>query len=136
MTTQPPTTPAGAGAGDANAAITTLTLNYWLSVFFSWIPALIFFFTEKGKSSLIDAHNRANLNFQIVRTIVAFAFIIPNIFGGIPAIGWIFSVLLSLVLWVLTILLFVFAIIAAVKGPEEARAGREYKYPFNIEFIK
>lgn len=66
MTTQPPAQP----AANPEQGYTTLTLNYWLSVFFSWIPALIFYFVEKGKNSVIDEHNRVNLNFQLVRTIV------------------------------------------------------------------
>lgn len=133
MTTQPPTQQ----AADPNAVFGTLTLNYWLSVFFTWLPALIFFLVEKGKNPTVDTHNRQNLNFQILRTIVGVATgLIPFILAMIPYIGWIISGILGFVLWVGSIVLFVFAIIAAVKGPEEARAGREYKYPFNIEFVK
>jgi uncharacterized Tic20 family protein len=128
MTAQPPVSQPPAG-GDPNSAFTMVTLNYWLSVFFIWVPALIFFLVEKGKNSTIDAHNRANLNFQILRTIVLVA---GSILGAIPYLGWLFG----LVLWAASVVLFVFAIIAAVKGPEEARAGREYKYPFNVEFVK
>lgn len=136
MTTQPPTQQP-AGAADPNAAITTLTLNYWLSVFFTWIPALIFFFIDRGKNATVDAHNRANLNFQLVRTIVYVATgIIPMVLGLIPYLGGILGGLVGFVLWAASIVLFVFAIIAAVKGPQEARAGREYKYPFNIDFVK
>lgn len=136
MTTQPPTQQP-AEAAYPNAAITTLTLNYWLSVFFTWIPALIFFFIDRGKNATVDAHNRANLNFQLVRTIVYVATgIIPMVLGLIPYLGGILGGLVGFVLWAASIVLFVFAIIAAVKGPQEARAGREYKYPFNIDFVK
>lgn len=132
MTTQPPAQP----ASNPDQGFTTLTLNYWLSVFFTWIPALIFFLVEKGKNPVIDEHNRANLNFQLVRTIASVAFIVPSILGLIPYIGWFISLILTLALWVVSIVLFIFAIIAAVKGPEEARAGRQYKYPFNLELVK
>lgn len=133
MTTQPPAQP----AANPEQGYTTLTLNYWLSVFFSWIPALIFYFVEKGKNSVIDEHNRVNLNFQLVRTIVGVAAaIIPTILGWIPFIGWFLALIVGLALWVASIVLFVFAIIAAVKAPEEARAGRIYKFPFNLELVK
>lgn len=136
MTTEP-ANPQPAGNADPNAAITTLTLNYWLSVFFTWIPALIFFFVERGKNATVDAHNRANLNFQLVRTLVGIATgLIPTILGLIPYLGGLLGGLIGFVLWAASIVLFVFAIIAAVKGPEEARAAREYKYPFNIDFVK
>jgi len=128
MTNEPPVSQP-AGAAGSSSPFTLLTINYWLSVFFTWIPALIFFLVARGKNSNIDAHNRANLNFQILRTIVIFA---GSILGSIPLIGGLFS----LVFWLASAVLFVFAIIAAVKGPKEAQAGREYRYPFNIEFVK
>lgn len=133
MTTQPPAQP----SSSPEQAINTLTLNYWLSVFFAWIPALIFYFVEKGKNPVIDEHNRVNLNFQLVRTIVGVAAaIIPTIFGAIPFVGWVLSLILGLAFWVVYIVLFVFAIIAAVKAPDEARAGRPYKFPFNLDMVK
>ena len=88
-----------------------------------------FFLVEKGKNSNIDAHNRANLNFQILRTIVLVA---GSILGAIPYLGWLFTT----VLWAASVVLFVFAIIAAVKGPQEAKAGRGYTSPFTVEFVK
>lgn len=106
-----------------------LILNYWLSVFFTWLPALIFYLIERGKNATVDTHNAATLNFQILRTIVVIA---ATIIAAIPYIGW----LIALVLWIGSIVLFVFAIIAAIKGPEDARAGRAYSYPFNIPLVK
>ena len=95
MTTQPPAQP----AANPEQGYTTLTLNYWLSVFFSWIPALIFYFVEKGKNSVIDEHNRVNLNFQLVRTIVGVAAaIIPTVLGWIPFIGWFLALIVGLAL--------------------------------------
>lgn len=135
MTTQPPVPESGSTAG-SNQALNNLAINYWLSAFFAWIPALIFYYVDKGKNPIVDAHNRANLNFQLVRTIVVFAFVIPEMLGVVPFIGWLLVILLNLALWGASIALFVFAIMAAMKAPEEARAGREYKYPFNIEFVK
>lgn len=99
----------------------TVSLNYWLSVFFSWIPALIFFLTEKGKNGLADEFHKQNMNFSIVRIIV-------GVLSLIPYIGIIF-VLASLAL-------FIFHIIAAVEAPKAFRSGQPYKFVFNIPFIK
>lgn len=106
----------------AEAAANTLTLNYWLSVFFSWIPALIFFLTEKDKHALMDDHLKENMNFQITRVIAGAVTIVP-------VIGWLVGGIASIVL-------FVFAIIAALKAPDEFRAGRSYRFPFAIRVIK
>ena len=99
-----------------------VALNYWLSVFFSWIPALIFFYTEKGKSGLIDDFNKQNLNFSILRGIVGVLWVI------IPGIGFIFGLA--------ALALFIVHILAAVEAPKRLRTGQPYKFPFNIAFIK
>ena len=109
-------------AGPTNQGRSTLTLDYWLSVFFSWIPALIFFLTEKDKNKLMDEHTKELLNFNITRMIV-------GIITPIPFIGWIVGGIASLVL-------FIFAILGAVKGPEEYARGRTYQFPLAIRFIK
>ena len=99
-----------------------VSLNYWLSVFFSWIPALIFFYTEKGKNSLVDDFHKQNLNFSILRGIVGVLWII------IPGIGFIFGLA--------ALALFIVHILAAVEAPKKLRAGQPYQFPFNIPFIK
>ncbi|ALE91712.1 hypothetical protein AOC05_04100 [Arthrobacter alpinus] len=98
-----------------------VTLNYWLSVFFSWIPALIFFLTEKGKNGFSDEYNKANLNFSILRGITGLLVVIPYV-------GVIFGFL--------ALALFIIHIIAAVDAPKKFRSGQPYKFPFNIAFIK
>lgn len=98
-----------------------VTLNYWLSVFFSWIPALIFFLTEKGKNSFADEYHKSNLNFSILRGIV-------GILTVIPYLGVIFGLA--------SLALFIIHIMAAVDAPKKFRAGQPYKFPFNIAFIK
>ena len=59
------------------SAAGTVQLNFWLSVFFSWIPALIVYSTEKGKNQLADEYHRQNLNFSLVRVICSVGMFIP-----------------------------------------------------------
>lgn len=99
-----------------------VALNYWLSVFFSWIPALVFFLTDKGKNSLVDDFNKQNLNFSIIRGIVGFLAVL------IPDIGFIFGLA--------AFALFVMHILAAVEAPKKLRNGQPYKFPFNFPIIK
>lgn len=103
--------------------LSNITLNYWLSVFFGWIPALIFFLIEKDKGNrqAYDYH-RDNLNFTLLRVIVSFVAIIPYI-------GWLVAVVGGIVL-------FVFHIIAAAKAPEAFRTGQKPPFIFNIPMIK
>ncbi|WP_336652584.1 MULTISPECIES: DUF4870 domain-containing protein [unclassified Leucobacter] len=100
-----------------------ITLNYWLSVFFSWIPALIFFLIEKDKGDAkAYAFHRDNLNFSLLRVIVGLVAVIPYI-------GWIIGGIAALVL-------FIFHIIAAVKAPEAYRRNEQPPFIFNIPLIK
>ena len=103
--------------------VSNITLNYWLSVFFTWLPALIFFLIEKDKGNrqAYDYH-RDNLNFSILRVIVGFVAIIPYI-------GWAIAVLGGIVL-------FVFHLIAAAKAAEAFRTGQKPPFIFNIPLIK
>lgn len=109
-------------AGPSEQGRTALQLDYWLSVFFSWIPALIFFLTERDKNKLVDDHTKELLNFNITRIIVGATMVIPvigTILGGIASLA-----------------LFVVAILGAIKGPEEYANGRRYQFPLTIRFIK
>ncbi len=109
-------------AGPSEQGRSTLQLDYWLSVFFSWIPALIFYLTEKDKNKLMDEHTKELLNFNITRIIVGATMVIPvigTILGGIASLA-----------------LFIIAILGAIKGPDEYGNGRLYKFPLAIRFIK
>ncbi|MGO1538722.1 MAG: DUF4870 domain-containing protein [Leucobacter sp.] len=122
--------PPQGGQPQASDPASTITLNYWLSVFFTWIPALIFFLIERDKGNQASfAFHRENLNFSLLRTAVVVATYIIMI---IPYIGWIIGILL----WIGSIVLFVFHIIAAAKATDEYRSGRGPKFVFNIPFIK
>lgn len=107
----------------------SLQLNYWLSVFFIFIPALIFFLTEKGRSPKLDQFNRENLNFSLIRTGV---WLISVILGGIPILGW----LIVIAAFIVQLVLFVFHILAAVKVKENFDAGRDPGFIFNIPLVK
>ncbi|MFA5606677.1 MAG: DUF4870 domain-containing protein [Leucobacter sp.] len=114
----------------ATDPVSTITLNYWLSVFFVWIPALIFFIIEKDKTNpLARAYHRDNLNFSLVRTIVWAAMFVLS---WIPYLGWI----LVLLLWLAQIVLFVFHIMAAAKAPEAYRRGEQPSFVFNFPMVK
>lgn len=109
-------------AGPSEQGRSTLQLDYWLSVFFSWIPALIFFLTEKDKNRLMDEHTKELLNFNITRIIVGAV-------AAVPIIGWIVGGIGSIVL-------FVMAILGAMKGPDDYANGRTYQFPLTFRFIK
>lgn len=110
--------------------VSNITLNYWLSVFFTWIPALIFFIVEKDKGNrqAYDYH-RDNLNFSLLRVGVVIA---TYILVMIPYLGWILAILL----WIGSVVLFVFHIMAAAKAPEAFRRGEKPPFIFNIPLVK
>lgn len=117
-----------AAAGDPAG---TITLNYWLSVFFTWIPALIFWIIEKDKGNQrATEFHVSNFNFSLLRTGVGLA---GWILGMIPYIGW----LLGTVLWLGSVVLFVFHIMAAVKATENYRnGGSSDPFIFNLPLVK
>lgn len=116
------------GAGDP---VANLQLNYWLSVFFTWIPALIFWLIEKDKGNQrVTAFHVANFNFSLLRIGVM---VVAWIFALIPYIGWIIAILL----WLGQILLFVFHIMGAAKVKDAyASNGKTDPFIFNIPIIK
>lgn len=118
------------GMPDASAqAFSNLTINYWLSVFFGWIPALIFFLIDRNKAPLVDRHNADLLNFTLLELIVN---VVLGFIGGIGAL-LIVPLFLPAIAWIAFLVL---KIIAAINGPTAAREGRPYKWPFNIPLVK
>lgn len=108
----------------------TITLNYWLSVFFTWLPALIFWMIEKDKGNQrANEFHVANFNFSLIRTGVV---VVGWIIGMIPYIGWI----LGLLIWIASVVLFVFHIMAAAKAPDAYRKGGHPEFVFNFPIIK
>ncbi|WP_053352091.1 DUF4870 domain-containing protein [Leucobacter musarum] len=107
-----------------------VTLNYWLSVFFTWIPALIFFFVDKDKGDQrLYLYQRENLNFSLLRTGVYLAIVIASF---IPYV----NLVLVPLLWIAQIVGFVFHIIAAVKASDGFRRGEQPGFIFNIPLVK
>ncbi len=116
-----------------------LTLNYWLSAFFAWIPALIFYFVDKDKTPLLDDHLKELLNFQLTRTIATVALQIISfmvVFFPEPITASILVIVVKLALWVVIIGTLIISIMGAVKGPKEFEAGRAYRFPMNIRLVK
>lgn len=114
--------PYGGAQASPDNGFGNLQLNLWLSVFFSWIPALIFWLTDKDKTvDPVRKANGDNLSFQLLRVIVGVCSVIPflGILAGIASIG-----------------LFVVAIINAVQVPSAIREGRPAKLTFAPSWIK
>lgn len=108
----------GGMVGPTSQNADRITLNYWLSLFFSWIPALIFFLQETGDRNAKRLHG-ANMGFQIVRVIVALALYIP---------------FLNLIALCLCPLLAVVQIVAAVQAPTIYRQGQVEQWWFTRYF--
>lgn len=106
-----------------------LTLNLWLSVFFMWIPALIFYLVEKDKVGPAQQKaNADNLTFQLMRVALSFVLVL----GVIPFLGWIIAALVPIA----HLVFFIFAIIHAVKVPAEVEQGRYGTFIWTPEIIK
>lgn len=108
----------------------TITLNFWLSVFFAWIPALIFWVMEKDKGDQrATEFHTANLNFSLIRTAVG---IVIAIFAWIPFVGWVIAPLLGIG----SLVLFVFHLMAAISAGDNYRNGTKPNFLFNFPIIK
>ncbi len=104
-----------------------ITANLWLSVFFTWIPALIFYLVEKDRVTPVARKAAAdNLNFQLLRIIAIAGSALLLL---IPVLG-------VLLYFVVTIGTFVIAIIHAAKVPGEVRAGQFANFILTPPWIK
>ena len=118
-------------------------LTHVLGIFFSIIPALIFFLLYKDRGPFIRAHTATEWNFQLTVVIfsaVGFVLAFASIFTGIvttsassgpPPTLWLFFVGYFLVLGI-RMTAMIFGIIAAIA----AYRGRFYRYPLAIRFVK
>lgn len=113
--------------GVAADPASNLQMNYWLSVFFIWLPALIFYIIEKDKSNAqVRALHAANLNFALMRTAL---FVVGWFLAFIPVLG-------PMLLGIAHLGLFILHIIAATKVLETYRSGGSDPFMFNIPMIK
>lgn len=103
------------------ALASTVQLNYWLSVFFTWIPALIFFVTEKRKNQLADEFHRQNLNFSLLRVICGIGTLIPY---------------LGILFIIAGVILFIVHIMAAASAQSNFNRGMLPKFAFNLNLVK
>jgi len=99
------------------------------------IPALVFYFAFKDRGPRINVQSKENLNWTLNLTIVwVAAGILSIIFGFIPVVGWVISLLLSLVIWAVHIVNIIFSIIGGVKL--SSNEVQNYKYPFSVTLVK
>lgn len=97
------------------------------------IPALIIYLVFKDRGPLVRVEAKEALNWTInVTGVVIAANILGAIFAFIPFVGWIISLLLSLVVWAVIILNIVFSIMGGLR----VNQGGHYRYPMNIRWIK
>ena len=92
-----------------------LTLNYWLSVFFTIIPATIFYYTEKNKDPRAYQFHKANLYFSITRFLLTILLNVLAIISGLD-----FAILFSLAI---TVILFGMHMSAAIIVNEKYYSG-------------
>lgn len=121
-----------------------ILLNYWLSVFFSVIPALIFYFMNKDNVPEIVRKSHANnLNFQIIRAggIILLAILMMVSIGavtydsmGYPNLG--FFGLINVIYMIWGIGTFVISLIGAIMAPGKYDRGEPANYVFNINMVK
>lgn len=111
-------------------AESTLKLNWWLSAFFGIIPAAIFYFMDKGKDPLYDDHLKENMNFSLLRLFVSVASSL--VYNFVPRMGGMLSSVINLG----SLVLFVLAIMAAIKAPALFKSGQPYRFPIRIELMK
>jgi uncharacterized membrane protein len=109
--------------------VSLVLTNYWLSVFFTWIPALIFYLVDRGKNPQSDRYHAANLNFSLLRIILIVA---TQILAFIPFIGLVFLILGG----ICNIILFIFHIVAAAKASSTYRRGEPPAFVFNTPMVK
>ncbi|WP_193598602.1 DUF4870 domain-containing protein [Microbacterium sp. YJN-G] len=120
--------PAGAPYGYGAPVQSNITLNLWLSVFFSWIPALIFYLIEKDKvAPQYHRANAKNLNYQLIVTIA---------YAAVGVLSVITFGLASLLYLVLPIAQLIIGIMHAVNVPPQLAAGQEGKFYLAPDWVK
>ena len=122
------TAPQPGPAAPTHPQRTNVLMNYWLSVFFAWIPALIFFLIDRDKDQPTQRYHAENLNFSLLRTIVSAG---TGILSFVPIVGSVLAVIGFLA----GAVLFVFHIIAAVKATNSFPSGQP-EFIFNIPMVK
>jgi uncharacterized Tic20 family protein len=98
----------------------------WLTAFVLWLPPLLI----KSSNSATDfdkRHATESLNFQITLALYIVACL---------SIGFATLTLAFLIVGPLLIALAICAVVFNIMGAVAANAGREYRYPLSIRFVK
>lgn len=95
-------------------------LTHVLSIFFSFIPALVIYLVKKDESPYVAEHAKEALNFQI--SLLIYVVI------SIPLCLLIIGIFMLIAIGIGSLVLY---IIAAVKAADNVL----YRYPFSIRFI-
>jgi len=96
-------------------------LTHVLSIFFSFIPALIIYLVKRDESHYVGEHAKEALNFQLSMFIYCII--------CIPLIFLIIGIFFLIAIGIGTLIL---CIVASVKAADDVL----YRYPFAIRFIK
>lgn len=121
-----------------------ISLNLVLSIFFGWIPALVFFLRRDQVTPITRAVFVGNMNLQLTRLLVSvggFILVISVMLMGAASIGCggAIVILLSLLLWIaiacVSIAYFVISIVAAAQAKDRAMVGQPYQFPLAIRFF-
>lgn len=92
-----------------------------------FVPSLVIWLVFRERSGFVDQEAKKALNFQLTVLIGYFAASILN-FAISGLLGFLLS-LLSLAIWVV-------AVIFSVQGYQAVQRGQAYKYPFSLDLIK
>ena len=121
-----------------------IQLNYWLSVFFSVIPALIFYFMNKDNVPEVVRKSHANnLNFQIIRSggLIILAILLAVSLSmvtfdsmGYPNLGLYGIINVIYMIWAIGT--FVISLIGAIQAPGKYDQGQPANYVFNVSMVK
>lgn len=119
--------------------VSSITLDVWFSVFFGWIPALIFYAQRNGSTPLTQKVYRNVLGFWLTNV---FLLLGSAIAGGIIALLALaagnerFAFAMVIIIYIALILIglvyFIVGIVGAAITPGKARAGIAYRYPLTI----
>ncbi len=117
--TETPATPAATGDGRNDAKLTHI-----INGFFPLGGGLIFWLINKDKSTFADSQGKEAVNFGINVSLALIASWIIYTIISIVTFG-----IGALIMWILPLGVWVYAIIMGFKAGGEAEKGIEYRYP-------
>lgn len=103
----------------------------WFIPFGNIIAPLILWSAKKNESSYIDSHGKSAVNFQISLIIYGFLLALLIVPIAILTLG---LGLVAILLGIIPVL--ILKIILIITASINASNGKEYHYPFTIDFIK